>query len=126
MHDAALSFRSAPAVSGKKVTAAFDGGRISSDGGVLLPAQAERRLGNTGRLAAHIAARRDPAHVRHPLPGILFARSFAISTGHEDAGDLDASGHDPAFRMALGKAPEAALGLGSQPTVLRWEKAPDR
>ena len=34
-----------PAVSRKKVTAAFDGGRISTDGGVLLLAEAERRLG---------------------------------------------------------------------------------
>jgi hypothetical protein len=34
-----------PAVARKKVTAAFDGGRITSDGGVMLLAQAERRLG---------------------------------------------------------------------------------
>jgi hypothetical protein len=33
-----------PAVSRKKVTAAFDGGRITSDGGVMLLAAAERRL----------------------------------------------------------------------------------
>jgi hypothetical protein len=34
-----------PAVGRKKVTAAFDGGRITSDGGVMLLAAAERRLG---------------------------------------------------------------------------------
>jgi hypothetical protein len=33
-----------PAVSRKKVTAAFDGGRITSDGGVMLLAAAERRI----------------------------------------------------------------------------------
>ena len=33
-----------PAVARKKVSAAFDGGRITSDGGVMLLAQAERRL----------------------------------------------------------------------------------
>lgn len=125
MPDPALSFPSMPAVSGKKVTAAFDGGRISSDGGVLLLAQAERRLGIAGRLAAHIRDRRDPARVRHPLPDILFARYLAIAAGYEDADDLDALRHDPAFKMALGKAPEAALGLASQPTVSRWENAPD-
>jgi hypothetical protein len=37
--DSLLPF-SFPAVSSKKVTAAFDGGRISSDGGVMLLAQA--------------------------------------------------------------------------------------
>ena len=40
-----------PAVSRKKITAAFDGGRLTSDGGVLLLALAERRLGIAQRLA---------------------------------------------------------------------------
>jgi hypothetical protein len=40
-----------PAVHRKKITAAFDGGRISSDGGVMLLAQADRRLGIAERLA---------------------------------------------------------------------------
>ena len=31
-----------PAVRGKKLTAAFDGGRLSSDGGVMLLAQGNR------------------------------------------------------------------------------------
>ena len=34
-----------PAIRGKKVVAAFDGGRLTSDGGVMLLAMAERRLG---------------------------------------------------------------------------------
>ena len=34
-----------PAVQRKKVTAAFDGGLISSDGGLVLLREAERRLG---------------------------------------------------------------------------------
>jgi hypothetical protein len=40
-----------PAVQRKKITAAFDGGRITSDGGVMLLAQAERRVGIAERLA---------------------------------------------------------------------------
>lgn len=53
------------------------------------------------------------------------SQPLAIAAGYEDADDLDALRHDPAFKMALGKAPEAALGLASQPTVSRWENAPD-
>ena len=34
-----------PSVSRKKVTAAFDGGRITSDGGVMLLSAAERQIG---------------------------------------------------------------------------------
>ena len=39
--------------------------------------------------------------------------------------DLDALRHDPAFMMALGKAPGDAVGLASQPTMSRWENAAD-
>ncbi|MBM3490892.1 MAG: IS1380 family transposase, partial [Alphaproteobacteria bacterium] len=72
-----------PSVGRKKMSASFDGGRISSDGGVMVLAQAERRLGLADRLAALIADRRDGARVIHPL-----ARLLAIACGYEDANDL--------------------------------------
>ena len=115
-----------PAVHRKKVTAAFDGGRITSDGGVLLLAQAERQMGICSQLAACIADRRDPSRVIHALDDILRARILAICCGYEDADDLDMLRHDPGFRLALGKftAPGAGAGLASQPTISRWENAP--
>src|SRR5690242_14896305 len=72
-----------PAVQRKKITAAFDGGRITSDGGVMLLAQAERRLGIAERLAQVIPDRRDQDRVTHLLPDILRARIFAIACGYE-------------------------------------------
>jgi len=45
MTDDMIPLFSFPAVEGKKITAAFDGGRISSDRGVMLLSMAERRLG---------------------------------------------------------------------------------
>lgn len=117
-----LSF---PAVRSKKVTAAFDGGAITSDAGVLLLAQAERRTGIADRLAAKIPDARNPARVLHALPDILRARILAIAAGYEDANDLDALRHDPAFMMALARTPGEAVGLASQPTMSRWENAPD-
>jgi len=48
-----------PAVASKKITAAFDGGRMTSDGGVMVLAQAERRLAIAEKLAAVIADPRD-------------------------------------------------------------------
>ena len=68
-----------PAVQRKKIAAAFDGGRITSDGGVMLLAQAERRLGIAERLAQVIPDRRDQDRVTHLLPDILRARIFAIA-----------------------------------------------
>ena len=41
-----------PAVASKKITAAFDGRRMTSDGGVMVLAQAERRLAIAEKLAA--------------------------------------------------------------------------
>ena len=113
-----------PAVCRKKVTAAFDGGRLTSDGGVLLLAQAERRIGIAGRLASCIADPRDQSRVVHGPGDILQARMLAIACGYEDADDLDTLRHDPGFKLAAGKLPDAAVGLASQPTVSRWENAP--
>jgi hypothetical protein len=113
-----------PAVAGKKITAAFDGGRITSDGGVMLLAQAERRLAIAEKLAAAIADPRDPLRVIHPLSDILRARILAIACGYEDANDLDRLRCDPAFKLACGRLPDSGVDLCSQPTVSRWENAP--
>ena len=96
-----------PAVQRKKITAAFDGGRITSDGGVMLLAQAERRLGIAERLAQVIPDRRDQDRVTHLLPDILRARIFAIACGYEDADDLDRLRCDPAFKLACGRLPDS-------------------
>ena len=61
------------------MSAAFDGGRITSDGGVILLAQAERRLGIADQLARVIPDERDADRVIHLLPDILRARIFAIA-----------------------------------------------
>jgi len=113
-----------PAVQRKKITAAFDGGRISSDGGVMLLAQADRRLGLADRLAGVIPDGRDPDRVTHLLPDILRARIFAIACGYEDADDLDRLRTDPAFKLACGRLPDSGADLCSQPTISRWENAP--
>src|ERR1700694_4424699 len=113
-----------PAVARKKVTAAFDGGRITSDGGGMLLAQAERRLGIADQLARVIPAERDVDRVTHLLPDILRARIFAIACGYEDADDLDRLRTDPAFKLACGRLPDSGADLCSQPTVSRWENAP--
>jgi hypothetical protein len=75
--DNQLSFK-LPSVSRKKVTAAFDGGRLSSDSGVLLLALADRRRAVADTLAALIADHRDPSHITHTVADVLRARMLAI------------------------------------------------
>jgi len=113
-----------PAVRRKKVTAGFDGGRISSDGGVMLLAQADRQFGVADRLARMIPDVRDQDRVTHLLPDILRSRIFAIACGYEDADDLDRLRFDPALKLACGRLPDSGRDLCSQPTISRWENAP--
>src|SRR5512133_1360990 len=121
--DSLLPF-SLPSVDRKKITAAFDGGRISSDGGVMLLGLAERRIGIADRLAAEITDRRDPTRVVHALSDILRARILAIACGYEDADDLDYLRSDPALKLACGHLPDSGRDLCSQPTMSRCENAP--
>jgi hypothetical protein len=113
-----------PAVGRKKLTAAFDGGRITSDGGVMLLGAVERQLGIADRLARLIPDPRNPLFVTHSIDDILRARILAIACGYEDADDLDHLRTDPGFKLACGRLPDSGDDLCSQPTVSRWENAP--
>ena len=113
-----------PSVQRKKLTAAFDGGRLSSDAGVMLLGLAERRIGVAEKLAAEIADPRDRSRVVHSLADILRARILAIACGYEDADDLDHLRSDPALKLACGHLPDSGRDLCSQPTMSRWENAP--
>jgi hypothetical protein len=124
MSDATAGSFSFPAVRRKKVCAAFDGGRLTSDGGVMLLAAIERRVGIAHRLAALIADPRNPTLVTHSVADILRARMLAIACGYEDADDLDYLRTDPGFKLACGRLPDSGADLCSQPTVSRWENAP--
>jgi hypothetical protein len=115
---------SLPDVGRKKVVAAFDGGRITSDGGVMLLGAVERQLGIADTLARLISDPRNPAFVTHGVDDILRARILAIACGYEDADDLDCLRTDPAFKVACGRLPDSGDDLCSQPTVSRWENAP--
>lgn len=124
MTDTTILPFSFPAVSRKKVTADFDGGRLTSDGGVMLLAMAERRLGIADRLARAFPDRRNPSRITHTLADMIRARTFAIACGYEDADDLDCLRADPAFKLACGRLPDSGADLCSQPTLSRLENAP--
>jgi hypothetical protein len=123
--DNVLSF-DLPAVCRKKVSAAFDGGRLSSDGGVLLLREVERKLGLAERLAGCLVDRRDPSRIDHEIVEMLRLRMFLIAAGYADADDCDALRSDPAFKLAVGRLPETGAALCSQPTMSRLENAPSR
>lgn len=111
---------------GKRVTGGFDGGAISSDGGLMLVAKADRRLGLTRQLAGCLHDRRDPHKIRHQVHELLAQRVYQIAAGYEDCNDADDLRHDPVLKTAVGRLPQSDPDLGSQPTLSRFENAVTR
>jgi hypothetical protein len=87
-------------VAGKPVQVTFDAGRLTSDGGVLMLAEIERKLGIAERLARCIEDPRAPRRVEHGLAEMIRFRTLLIAAGYEDANDCDALRADPAFKIA--------------------------
>ncbi len=124
-NDNALRF-DLPSVCRKKLSVGFDGGQLSSDAGVLLLRNVERRLGIARRLSMCLKDKRDPDLILHTVEEMLRLRMFAIASGYEDADDCDLLRYDPIFKMAVGRLPESGEPLCSQPTMSRLENAPSK
>src|SRR5262249_59014643 len=100
-----------PPVAGKPVHAAFDGGRLTSDAGVLVLAEIERKLGVAERLARCIEDPRAPERVRHGLAEMIRFRALLIAAGYADANDSDTLRADPAVNLPGERAPQSRPGL---------------
>jgi hypothetical protein len=111
-------------VAGKELHARFDGGRLSSDGGVLLLREIEDTLGLARVLSSCLQDNRDPSSTTHSQADMIRARMFAIACGYEDCDDLDVLRFDPAFKLACGRLSETGDDLMSQPTLSRLENTP--
>jgi hypothetical protein len=111
-------------VQGKAVVARFDGGRLSSEGGLLALCEIERRLGLADRLAGCLKDPRMPEKVVHRLAEIIRFRMLMIAAGYEDGNDADSLRADPMFKLALDRLPSGEE-LCSQSTVSRLENLPD-
>ena len=83
----------------------FDGGTLTSDGGLLLLREVDQRLDLIRRVDQAILDPRDPFHTAHPQAEILTSRIFGIAAGYEDANDHQQLRHDPAFQVAAGRTP---------------------
>jgi hypothetical protein len=110
-------------VAGKPVVASFDGGRMSSDGGLLLAMQTEQRIGLLRKLAGCLVDKRDRTKVRQTVEAMLTQRIFGIMCGYEDCNDFGPLREDPMFKLAVKRSPERGLGLASQPTLSRLENS---
>jgi hypothetical protein len=110
----------------KAVLVDFDGGRLSSDGGLILLGDPDEQIGLTRDLAAVLRDPRDPRRIDFTAHDLLKQRVFQIAAGYEDANDANTLRHDPIFKLLLGRLPESGAPLASQPTISRFENRASR
>jgi hypothetical protein len=111
-----------PAVKRRRVQASFAGGNITSDGGIVLLRQVDRKLGLTRRLARVLPDSRRSDRVEHSVEKLLRQRIYGLCLGYEDLNDHDTLREDVAWQTAV----ERTQVLASSPTLCRWENRADR
>jgi hypothetical protein len=107
----------------KPLVSLFDRSHASSDGGAVLLAAADRRLGLLDRLAGCLEDRRQPGKIRHDLQSLLAQRVHALACGYPDGNDAARLAADPMHKLLAGHDPVGDDLLGSQPTLSRFENA---
>jgi Transposase DDE domain group 1 len=120
------AFRFATSVA-RDLEARFDGGRLTSDGGLPWLAEAEADVGVCAAFARCLTDwRKDPCRSRHSLETLVRQRVFQLACGYQDQDDADTLRSDPLFKLACGQLPLSGDDLASQPTLSRLENCVDR
>lgn len=105
----------------QQVVADFDGGRLTTDAGVLLLREVDRRIGLLDAINDCIPDPRDPRFTIHEQREMLAQRIFSLALGYEDLNDQQTLRDDPALQIAAQKAPDPDDPLASPSTLCRLE-----
>jgi hypothetical protein len=106
----------------RRVEAGFSGGRVSTDGGVLLLREVDQKVHLLRRLASCFSDGRSPLRVRHPLSEMLSQRIYGLALGYEDLNDHEQLRSDPLLALLSGKR-ELEQPLAGKSTLNRLELA---
>jgi hypothetical protein len=107
----------------RQVVARFDGAQTSTEGGVLLLRQADRKIELLKRVASCFIDARDPQRVAHGLSEMLAQRIYGLALGYEDLNDHEELRRDPLLAVVAGKR-EMAEPLAGKSTLNRLELTP--
>jgi len=106
----------------RSVTARFDGGRRTSNGGGLLLREVDRRIGLLHRLSDCFRDGQEQRRVRHSVREMLSQRVYGLALGYDDLNDHEQLREDPLLMLLAGsRKPENALAGKS--TLNRLELA---
>jgi hypothetical protein len=87
----------------RRVTGAFDGGRITSDAGILLMREVAERIHLFRRFASCFTDHRDADLIEHSVESLIAQRVYGLACGYEDLNDHDTLRDDPLLALASGK-----------------------
>lgn len=110
----------------RPIVAEFNGGDISSEGGLLLIQQIDQHYGISQRIAGCFTDHRDPSRVDHTIEEMVAQRLYGIVQGYEDLNDHDQLRHDPMLAIAVRKLESHRGGsapLAGKSTLNRLEKS---
>jgi len=110
----------------RKVVADFNGGRLTSDAGILLLREVDRQLGLIDSINECLPDPRSPRWIIHEQRSMLAQRIFSIALGYEDLNDQQTMREDRALQAAVGCDPEEDSPLASPPTLCRLENRASR
>jgi hypothetical protein len=111
-----------PSFDRRKIEASFSGGEVSSDGGIVLLREADRRLGLVAALDAVLPDPRHKVFITHRQVDLLRQRIYGLALGYEDLNDHDTLRHDAAWQTSV----ERGEALASSPTLCRLEQRVSR
>ena len=74
---------------------------VTSDAGITLIAELDRKREITSRLAACFKDYRAKNKVLHPINSLIAQRIYDLIMGYEDINDHETLRHDPIFRLML-------------------------
>ena len=70
-----------PGFSGRKIGGNFEGGNVSSDGGLVLLRQVDRWIGLTKSLAKRLPDKRHPDNIEHSSESMLASAYLRVGAG---------------------------------------------
>ncbi|MEA5506944.1 IS1380 family transposase [Halotia wernerae UHCC 0503] len=100
----------------------FQGGQVTSDAGLSLIAEIDRKLQITSQFAQCFQDYRKPNRIDHSIESLIKQRIYGLVMGYEDLNDHEELRHDPMFAASVSKT----MGIDDEPTTLAGKSTLNR
>lgn len=106
----------------RTVVVNFKGGTVTSDAGLSLIAELDRKRQITSRLAQCFKDYREFNRIDHSVNSLIAQRIYGLVMGYEDLNDHEQLRHDRMFALAVKKT----IGLENEPILLAGKSTLNR